>query len=276
MKPLENIRVVSLAVNLPGPVAAARLGELGAMVVKVEPPAGDPLDHARPEWYRELHQGQQVVRLNLKEPTDRRRLDDCLEPADLLLTATRPTALERLGLAWPTLHARFPRLCQIALVGYLPPDERPGHDLTYQASLGLLDPPHLPRTVLADLAGAREAVSAALALILARERGQGCHCAHVSLAEAARLFTAPLRHRLTVPGEVLGGGLPGYNLYRACDGWIAVAALEPHFWRRLVQELGVAAPDREQLQAVFLTRTAEQWEAWAAERDLPLAAVRVP
>jgi crotonobetainyl-CoA:carnitine CoA-transferase CaiB-like acyl-CoA transferase len=274
MKPLDNIRILSLAVNLPGPVAAAGLLRLGAAVVKVEPPDGDPLEAARPGWYRALHQGQQVLRLDLKDAADRARLHDHLAAADLFLTAVRPAALRRLGLSWAELQPRYPRLLHVGIVGHPAPDEdRPGHDLTYQARLGLLTPPHLPRVLVADWAGAHAVVTAALGLILARERGQGCQSVQVSLAGGAADFAEPLRHGLTAPGGLLGGGLPAYNLYRSRDGWVAVAALEPHFRDRLLAELGLSAPDAEALRGVFATRTAAEWEAWAAERDLPLAAV---
>jgi crotonobetainyl-CoA:carnitine CoA-transferase CaiB-like acyl-CoA transferase len=274
MKPLDNIHVLSLAVNLPGPVAAAHLLRLGATVIKVEPPDGDPLDAVRPEWYRTLHQGQEILRLNLKDDSDRARLHDHLARTDLFVTAVRPAPLQRLGLSWPELHPRYPRLLHVGIVGHPAPHEDvPGHDLTYQARLGLLTPPHLPRALVADWAGAHAVVSAALGLILARERGQGCHSVQVSLAEAAADFAEPLRHRLTAPGDILGGGLPNYNLYQASDGWIAVAALEPHFWKKLLAELGVTTLDREALQNVFATRTAGEWETWAAQRDLPIAAI---
>jgi crotonobetainyl-CoA:carnitine CoA-transferase CaiB-like acyl-CoA transferase len=275
MHPLENRCVLTLAVNLPGPLAAARLGRLGAAVVKVEPPAGDALAWACPDWYRELHQGQEVVRLDLKDPADRARLDARLERADLLLTATRPAALRRLGLAWEELHGRYPQLCQVALVGYpAPREDLPGHDLTYQARAGLLTPPGLPRACVADLAGAQEAVSAALALLLARERGEGGQYAAVSLAGAAEWFAEPWRRGLTAAGGPLGGGLPGYQLYPTRAGWVALAALEPHFQRKLVEELGLACASREELQRVLMTRTAQEWELWAEAHDVPLAAVR--
>ncbi|HZT83456.1 MAG TPA: CoA transferase [Gemmataceae bacterium] len=274
MNPLDGVRVVALAVNLPGPLAAARLRDLGAAVAKVEPPAGDPLFHARPGWYAELTAGQEIRRLDLKQPADRGRLEELLRPADLLLTSARPPALHRLGLSWPELHARHPRLCHVALVGELPPrDDAPGHDLTYQARLGLVDPPHLPRSLLADLAGAEEAVSAALALLLGRERGQEAGHAVVSLAAAAERFARPLREGLTAPGGMLGGGLPGYGLYRASDGWVAVAALEPHFWQRLQAELGLSDASRAELEAAFRRQPARWWEEWAAGRDLPVVAV---
>jgi crotonobetainyl-CoA:carnitine CoA-transferase CaiB-like acyl-CoA transferase len=275
MKPLENVRLLTLAVNLPGPLAAARLRDLGAAVVKIEPPGGDPLARARPGWYHALHEGMQVVALDLKDASGRDGLDGWLAQSDLLLTATRPASLQRLGLAWEDLHAHYPRLCQVAIIGYFPPrEDRPGHDLTYQAEVGLVAPPALPRTCLADLAGAERAVSAALGLLLARERGQGAQRAWVSLAEAAEAFAEPLRQELTTPHGILGGGWPAYNLYRAREGWLALAALEPRFRETLCQASGLNALDREALEQFFLTRTAAEWGQWAAARDLPLVVVR--
>lgn len=275
LRPLEGVRVVTLAVNAPGPAAAARLHALGAAVTKIEPPAGDPLAWASPAWYGELVRGQQVIRLDLKEADGRERLEEILAESDLLLTSSRPAALERLGLAWSALHTRHPRLSQVAITGYSAPDEnRAGHDLTYQAALGLVAPPSLPRTLLADLAAAERAVSAALALLLERVRSGEGRYVEMSIAEAAAAFTAPLRHGLTAPGGLLGGGTEVYGLYPAREGWIAVAALEPRFRQRLAEALGLEELSRPRMEAAFLARTADEWEAWAAEHDLPIAAVR--
>ena len=258
-------------------MAAARLHQLGAAVTKVEAPAGDPLAAISPAWYRALTQGQNVIRLDLKDPAGREHLGPLLEGADLLLTSTRPAALERLGLDWEEVHARYPRLSQVAITGYPAPHEnRAGHDLTYQAAAGLVVPPELPRTLLADLASAERAVSAALALLLGRQRGQGSGYAQVAMTEATEALAAPLRYGLTTPGALLGGGLPGYGVYPAQQGWIAVAVLEPHFREHLERELGVSAADGEALGRVFLSRTAAEWEAWADARDLPIAAVSDP
>jgi alpha-methylacyl-CoA racemase len=272
--PLQGVCVLTLAVNLPGPAAASRLHAMGASVVKVEPPGGDPLARMCTGYYEDLSTGQEVVQLDLKDQNDRASLDDWLEKTDLLLTSTRPAALGRLGLSWPDLHARFPGLCQVAIVGHPPPDEdAPGHDLTYQARFGTLSPPEIPPVLVADLAGAERTVSAAVSLLFARERGQGAGYERVALSEAAHSFAGPLHWGLTAPDGVLGGGFPGYGLYRAREGHVALAALEPHFWDRLLRELGVRG-DRRALEQAFETRTADQWEEWAAERDLPLAAVR--
>jgi crotonobetainyl-CoA:carnitine CoA-transferase CaiB-like acyl-CoA transferase len=274
MQPLDGVGAVSLAVNVPGPTAAARLVALGASVTKVEPPSGDPLAVAHPGWYDELRAGQQVVALDLKQAKDRARLDELLETADLLLTSTRPAALARLGLAWPELHARFPRLCHVAIVGYPAPDQdRAGHDLTYAAAYGLVVPPELPRTLVADLGGAELATTAAVALLLARERGGEAGYSEVALADAASVFAAPLRHGATVPAGPLGGGSPSYGLYPTEEGWLAVAALEPHFRQRLAEQLGLGELTHDALAAAFSARAAEDWEAWGREHDLPLGAV---
>ena len=277
MQPLQGVSIVSLASNLPGPVAAARLTGWGARVTKVEPPAGDPLCQAAPAWYKHLTRGQEVIRLDLKTSEARERLHGLLPATDVLLTSSRPRALHRLGLDWAELRRRLPRLCHIAIVGDRDGDaDRPGHDLTYQARAGLISPPGLPRSLLADLAGAERAVSAVLAALLSRGRdGQGRY-AQIALAAVAEAFAEPLKRGLTAPDGLLGGGFPGYNPYPAQDGWVAVAALETHFWERLKQELGLTAGTQAELENVFATRTATAWEAWAATRGLPLAAVAVP
>ena len=274
-QPLDGIRAVSLATNLPGPAAAMRLRRLGAKMVKVEPPAGDALARANRACYDHLTAGQEIVTLDLKLPEDRARLDAYLEASDLLLTAHRTTPLERLGLGWTELHARFPRLCQVAIVGrFAPNDNVPGHDLNFQAAWGLLTPPHMPKTLVADLGAAERAVAAALGLLLARERGGEAGYAQVSIEEAAQTFALPLTYRLTVDGP-LSGALPSYRLYRTRDDYIALAALEPHFLQRLQDGLNVERVTHETLERIFETRTALEWENWARERDIPITALRM-
>jgi len=272
---LKNIRAVSLAVNVPGPAAAARLAAMGATVTKVEPPNGDPLANYSAGWYKALAANQEVVTLNLKQPEGAGRLQAMLARADLLLTAQRPAALGRLSLDWPRLHGQFPRLCQVAIVGHPHPNQNlAGHDLTYAASAGLMSPPELPLTLLADLSGAEMAVSAALALLFNREKtGEGGY-AEVALSEAAEGFARPLKYGLTKPGGILGGGLPGYACYAARDGFVAVAALEPHFLERLLHELNLEKPGREEFEQIFATKTAAEWETWANDRDLPICKIR--
>ncbi|OQX08677.1 MAG: carnitine dehydratase [Desulfobulbaceae bacterium A2] len=274
-KPLLGINVLVLASNVPGPVAASKLARLGASVTKVESPAGDTLATWCPAWYQDLSEGHRLVLLDLKSSQGRDDMEGLLQHADLLLTSFRLSALKRLSLDWQGLHARHPRLCQVAIVGYPAPEQnRAGHDLTYQAVLGLLTPPHNPRTFVADLAGAERAVTSALSLLYARERGLGAGYDEVALSQSAEEFAAPLRYGITAPAGLFGGTLPEYRLYETQQGWIAVAALEAHFRERLMAELGLTCLDKAELGRVFLSRTALAWEEWAAALDLPLAAVR--
>src|SRR5215218_11360170 len=90
--PLRGVWVLTLSVNLPGPVAASRLCAMGASVIKIEPPAGDPLAQMCPGYYEDLSAGQEVVRLDPKDQQDRASLDGRLGGIDLLLTASRPAA----------------------------------------------------------------------------------------------------------------------------------------------------------------------------------------
>jgi crotonobetainyl-CoA:carnitine CoA-transferase CaiB-like acyl-CoA transferase len=273
--PPSAFRVVTIALNVPGPLAVARLAGFGAAVTKVEPPGGDPLGRGRAAWYAELHRGATVLRLDLKESGDRARMDELLAGADLLVTSQRLGALARLGLDWAAVHARHPRLCQVAIVGHPAPDQDlPGHDLTYLAPTGLLSPPALPRTLMADSLGAERAASAALALLLARERGGEASYAEVALADGAEVLALPLRHGLTGEGRRLSGGFAGYNLYETRAGWVALGALEPHFWQRCRDALGLGDdPEVGAVRAAFLARTAEEWVAWGRERDVPIVAL---
>jgi crotonobetainyl-CoA:carnitine CoA-transferase CaiB-like acyl-CoA transferase len=272
---LRGINVVSLSINTPGPVGASRLARLGANVTKIEPPTGDPLKTFARGWYESLAQGQTIVTLDLKSQDGRAQLGSLLSQADLLLASYRPSALARLGLDWETLHGRFPRLCFAGIIGYPPPqEEKSGHDLTYLAETGLVTPPELPSTLFVDLAGAERCVSQALALLIHFARtGEAGH-ALISLYECAEELSAPVKAGLTNRGGILGGGTPFYGVYQAGDGWVAIAALEPHFAQRLLTELNIPQTDHTALARAFRERSADEWEQWAAERDLPIVKVR--
>jgi crotonobetainyl-CoA:carnitine CoA-transferase CaiB-like acyl-CoA transferase len=276
-KILAGIKILTLAYYVPGPVAAARLGAMGAHVTRIEPSDGDPLKQLCSAWYDELSAGHEIVRLNLKSEEGKEKRELLLADADLFISSVRLLALSHLGLDRERLHDRYPRLCQIAITGHPSPDQdRTGHDLTYGAKCGLLSPPTMPRTLLADLIGAERTVISALSLLFARERGNGAGYEEIALADGIGSFAAPLRYGLTRSGGILGGGSPRYSLYETREGYIAVAALEDHFWSDLTAELGADSSDAgyDELRKIFSTRTAVEWEEWAASRDLPIAAVR--
>ncbi len=185
----------------------------------------------------------------------------------MVLTSQRPAARARLGLDRAALTARYPRLRGVAVVGDTAAPERAGHDVTYQAECGLVRD-QLPVTLLADLAGADEVVSAVL-LVLREPPGTW---RTVGLRDALDGFAAPRRYGLTTSGGRLGGGDPAYGIYAARDGLVAVAALEPHFRARLYAAL--ALPLDAPLTATVRTRTCAEWAAFARAHDLPLGIVR--
>lgn len=261
------MKLVTIAQNVPGPAAVARLVAGGAAAIKVEPPWGDPLEGLCKSWYDELHDGVTVIRLDLKTDEGMRALTDLLGSADVFIASHRPAALGRLGLDAASLSQRFPVLRHLNIVGDTAHPDEPGHDVTYQAKAGLLQ--HgLPKTLLADLFGAERAHAAVIDMMHTGPGGRRM----VGLFDVLGTLTAPMRHQLTAPGGPLGGGNPAYSVYDAKEGAVAVGALEPHFRARLYNALGLA--DGSRLNEVFATKTAAEWEHWAAERDIPLTRLR--
>ncbi|MEO5608853.1 MAG: CoA transferase [Ornithinibacter sp.] len=274
--PLEGVRVLSMAINLPGPAAVARLASQGASVTTVLPPSGDPLEQFAKAYFEELHEGQRIESVDLKTEEGLAHLERLLAQSDVFLTSSRPSALARLGLDHTRVSARHPHVCQVDIVGHPGPGaEVAGHDLTYQARSGLITDGRMPATTVVDLAGAERAAGEAAAALVERARtGAGCR-REVALSDVATAMSAPVVHGLTVAGGLLGGGLPVYGTYAAADGHVALAALEPHFAGRLMTALGMAPDDlsHEGLAEAFSHRTAAQWQQWADERDIPLVAV---
>lgn len=259
------MRLVSIAQNVPGPVAVSRLVAEGWRAIKIEPPWGDPLEGLCRPWYEQLHRGITIERLDLKSAGGRERLKTLLADADVFVASHRPAALARLGLDPETLRRQFPSLRHVNIVGDTANPETPGHDLTYQARAGLLRG-DLPLTLIGDMAGAERAHA-----VIKDVMHQPGASSLVGLYDVLSDLAAPLYHGLTASGGPLGGGNPAYAIYEASDGAIAVAALEPHFRARLYE--GLALPDGADPAPVFATRTATEWEAWAASRDIPLVAL---
>lgn len=269
--PLAGITIVSLAINLPGPLAASRLTELGARVIKVEPPQGDPLKSVAPAWYAELVEGQMVISLDLKEPVGRSQLETLLVGADVLLTAMRPSALARINVE-ATLRQRGIALVEI--VGHDGHEaEQAGHDLTYQAAHGTILPPVMPLVPVADLLGSERAVVATLTALRQRDQGVGYVHERVTLDAAAYSAAAGVRHGLTAPGSPLGGAIAQYGLYATLDGYVAIAAIEPHFAARLATQVGTT---RDDLTRAFAAQPTSHWTALGIDHDIPLVAVREP
>jgi alpha-methylacyl-CoA racemase len=285
---LVGIRVLSLALNLPGPAALMRCRRMGAACVKLEPPAGDPMGHYNQAAYAQLHEGVKVLAADLKTEAGQKLLHKELARTDVLLTSFRPSALAKLGLEWKTLHQLHPMLSQVAIVGAPGArTEEPGHDLTYLAENGLVPGLELPATLYADMSGSIMASEAVLQAALVRnERYAGTGDPHpqgvyieVALSDAAAYLGLPRQWGLTQPTGSVGGAHAGYRIYACKDGRVAVAALEPHFAAALCAAAGAPATDRgamlapathDAIAAFFASQTRAELDTLAAERDIPL------
>lgn len=286
--PLHGLRILSLALNLPGPAALMRCRRMGATCSKLEPPSGDPMGHYNAPAYAELHEGVRVLQGDLKAAEGQELVHRELARADVLLTSFRPSALQKLGLGWKELHSRYPSLSQVAIVGAPGTRaEEPGHDLTYLADNGLVPGMELPATLYADMSGSLMASEAVLqAALRKQERYAGGGDPHpeglyleVALSDAAAYLAMPRRWGLTQPTGSVGGAHAGYRVYPCKDGRVAVAALEPHFAARLCEAAGVQGSDIKAMfrpdthtavAAFFAGQTRAELDFLAVEKDLPI------
>jgi len=212
--PLEGVRIVSLALNLPGPAALLRCREMGATCLKLEPPGGDPMGLYDRTAYAALHAGIEIRAVDLKTEAGQQQLHAELAATDVLLTSFRPSALGKLKLDWATLHARYPALSQVAIVGAPGARaEEPGHDLTYLAESGLVTGTELPPTLYADMGGALLASEAVLKAMLRRSRKAGGAYFEVALNASADWLALPRTWGLTQPSGMVGGAHAGYRVY---------------------------------------------------------------
>ena len=258
-----------------------RLAQMGAHCTKVNPPAGDPMQHYTTSGYDLLHAGVKHKTLDLKTEAGQAALHKLLPNTDVLLTSFRPSALAKLGLGWKVLHKQYPALSLIEVVGAPGPlAEIPGHDLTYQAEVGLVNGMDLPPSLFADMGGAVMASEATLkAVITLKTTGKGTHH-EVALSEAAAWLALPRQLGLTRPDGAVGGAHAGYRVYACKNGRVAVAALEPHFATRLCEAAGftVAHPvkdlfkpaTRQAIEAFFASQTRTQLDKLATAKDIPL------
>jgi crotonobetainyl-CoA:carnitine CoA-transferase CaiB-like acyl-CoA transferase len=288
-KPLKGIRILSLSLNLPGPAALMRLRRMGAICLKLEPPVqltapshttGDPMSVYSPIAYDALHRGIRTRAVDLKTQLGQATLQRELAKADVLLTSFRPSALAKLGLSWETLHAQYPRLSVICIIGARGlRAEEPGHDLTYLAENDLISGLDLPATLYADMAGSLMATEAVLQAILMRSSAETGAYFQVALSDAAAHLALPRAWGLTLAGTMIGGGHAGYAVYPCQDGRVALAALEPHFAKTLCQVAGLPwtsaammmhSKTRQAIAEFVAALPCKSLDRISAEHDLPL------
>ena len=252
---LECVKVLDLSQYIPGPFATRQLADLGAQVIKIEPPSGDPIRYFMQQnkndpsaIYQHLNRGKYICQLDLKTDTGKQRLHNLLVDADVLLESFRPGVLDRLGFDRNTLESINHNLIHCALSGYGqtgPYRDIAGHDLNYCAASGALDVnkktdrPVITYPPLADHAGAMQASLTILAALHASQQQKQYIYIDISLFETTLswqylpLIESTKEYSSTLNTKsILGGSAACYNIYACKDGsFISLAALETHFWR---------------------------------------------
>jgi crotonobetainyl-CoA:carnitine CoA-transferase CaiB-like acyl-CoA transferase len=252
---LQGVRVLDLSQYLPGPFATRMLADMGADVIKVEPPGGEPgrsLDTGKEAgvspYYNVINAGKRVIEVDLKSAAGRSILEALAERADVLLESFRPGVLDRLGFGEQRLKELNPKLVHCALSGFGqsgPLRNASGHDLNYVAltgalaATGTMERPVIPFPPMADHAGALMAVISILGALIGRGRHGGAFLdvslseSFLSLQELAFAFEARRGKGL------LSGGFACYQIYRTADDrFVTLSPLEPKFWQNFCTAVG--------------------------------------
>ena len=300
--PLGHVSVLDLTVNVPGPFCSTILGDLGAGVIKVEPPGGDPLRHSPGIW-ASINHGKESIALDLKTDGGRQVLHRLAKGTDIVLEGWRPGVAERLGADYGALSEDNPGLVYCSISGFGqdgPWRDRPGHDVNYLALSGYMGlqsevegRPWPPAVLFSDLVSGLYAAIMTLAAVAGRSAsGKGAYI-DLSMTDAA----------LALMGLEVGRGgdpaedgrspnvtfIPHYGLFPCADGrWLSLGIVhEDHFWDSfcrvagleemvgmgLDERLGAADSIQAALAEVFPARTAADWEAELLDADVPAAAV---
>ncbi len=252
---LVGVRILDLSQYIPGPLASLLLADMGAEVIKIEPPSGDPMMTLGPRnrngeglFHQTLNAGKSIIRIDLKSEAGLSRLLDLVRDADILMEGFRPGVMDRLGLGLSRLHECNDQLIVCSISGYGAAGEslqRAGHDANYLAEAGTLDRNGIDSPLffdppIADVSGSLFAAIAILGALQGRSRtGKGC-AIDLALADVIMplqmLQIADLSENGTVPRRrttYLNGGAAYYQVYRTRDDrHVVVGAVEPKFWRR--------------------------------------------
>jgi len=306
---LAGIRVLDLSQYLPGPLATLTLADFGADVLKIEPPAGDPMRSMPPigkdgisRIYKACNRNKKTLRLDLKSDDGKRRFERLLKRADVLLESFRPDVLTRLGFPRTRIEGLNPGLVHCALTGYGqdgPLAAAAGHDLNYMALAGGLGVsgtakrPVMTFPPVADHAASLNAALAVLAALFARAKtGRGAFL-DVSIAEAVlpwqRLALAAAESSgADIPreGHELNGGAAYYQIYETKDGEFAtLGCIEEKFWKNFcaaanqpdwVSRHADPLPQTQligALRALFASATLAEWQAALGGADCCFQAV---
>lgn len=259
--PLEGLTVVELGQAVSSPLCTMLLGDLGADVIKIEPPQGDPARGYGPPfvagespYFLSVNRNKRSIVIDLKHPEGARLARDLAARADVLVTNFRPSAMQRLGLDEPTLRALNPRLIYCQVTGYGPRGpwaDVPAFDQVAQGMSGLMSVTGKPESgpvrvgiAIADILAALFATYGVLAALYERERsGVGQRVDTSLLGAVIGVLTFQAGRYLADGSEP---GLEGndhpvaapYGTFRCADGYINIAIANEQMWRRLAEEVG--------------------------------------
>jgi crotonobetainyl-CoA:carnitine CoA-transferase CaiB-like acyl-CoA transferase len=298
-RPLDGIRVVEFATLAAGPMVGTALGEFGAEVIKVEQPgAGDPMrtwgdrrDGVALVW-KSMSRNKRCVTLDLRQPDGQELFHRLLHESDVLIVGNRPSALERWGIDYDSVHAAHPHVVMLHISGYGrggPKSDRPGFGTLAEAMSGFAHltgqpdgPPTLPPFMLADGVASMAGTYAVVMALYHRDvYGGGGQLIDVNLIEplARLLETATLAYdQLGVsPGRV-GNSLPASaprNAYRTVDDrWLALSSAAPAIAARVYRAVGrpELAEDPDYIDPVRRQARAAEVDGlvadWVVERTL--------
>jgi crotonobetainyl-CoA:carnitine CoA-transferase CaiB-like acyl-CoA transferase len=302
---LHGIKVADFSALIPGPFTTAILADLGADVIKVEPPRGDPGRSLLPAVFHAVNRNKRSIALDLKHADARPVIERLAHWADIVIESNRPGVSVRLGIDFTRLSALNPGLIYCSLSGFGqngPWRDKPGHDIGYVgASGGLSYPgtwlgkPARSSIPIADMQGGSFGTIAILAALHERSRtGKGTEL-DLSLYEAG-LFCAALRHGIGEHTDPRAHIWPVNDLFETADGSMLILGIvEQHFWesfRAAVSDLEPALADtrfdsdpsrREHgdelsrlLKKLFLKKTAQQWHELLESRDVPVELPMTP
>jgi len=307
--PLDGITVLDLTRLLPGPFATQLLADLGADVIKIEHPAvGDYMRAVPPSVddtsypFLMVNRNKRSLAVDLKEPEGQEIVRKLALRADVFIEQFRPGVTKRLGVDYARIRRINPRIVYCAHTGYGqtgPYAGFPGHDLNFEALAGILSvsrdaTPTIPAVPISDLSSGFMAAFAILAALRTRDRTGKGEFIDVSIFDVSfSLMVLNIARYLgageePTPSEIIAGHWPFYNLYETEDRlWLAVAAVEPKFWRRLVDLMGlpelagkqfVDFPERDEvlarMRARFREKPRSEWLTMFEPQDLPVTAVQ--
>lgn len=309
---LDGVKVLELSLFLPGPHLTMMMGDHGADVIKVEPPAGEPVrevglkQNGHSVWFRNTHRGKRCIGLNLKHPDGRAAFLRLAAKADVVVEAFRPGVVDRLGVGYDAVRAINPGIVYASISAFGqsgPLAHKPAHDLAVQAEAGLVSvnlgadgQPAMPGVPAADMAASLMALSGILMALLRRaQTGQGDHL-DIAMHDALLAWTPNVMGPVfaedrapVVADERSWGGSAFYGIYRTADGrHLTLGGGEHAFVERLLDALDAPQlvpvalqppgpahePVRAFLRQAFSTRTLAQWTAFLAPLDVAWAPVR--